>query len=123
MPESQEVTTVINRHVKPGQDQNYAAWFSMIVDAMKTFPGYGGTTVVIPEGPDRDMRIIIYRFADKATLDNWESSKARKELLSEVDKYSTQVYVKATGLEKWLKLPDVHSVVAPRSGRWQPSCF
>jgi len=113
MSEDAEVTTIINRHIKPGHDKDYADWFGRILDTMKKFPGYRGTTAVVPGGRDQDARIVVYRFADKTTMDNWESSPERKKLLSEVDNYATQVYTKASGLETWFELPNTHSVVAP----------
>jgi hypothetical protein len=111
--ESTEVTTVINRHIKPGHDADYAEWFGRILEVMKKFPGYRGVTVVVPGGSDPDARIILYRFADTASMEKWENSAERNNLLSELDRYSIQVYTKATGLETWFELPNIHSVVPP----------
>jgi uncharacterized protein len=113
MSEGTEVTTVITRHIKPGHDKEYAGWFGRILEAMKKFPGYRGATVVVPGGTDPDARIVLYRFADKTTMENWENSPERKKLLSEVENYSTQIYTKASGLETWFELPNTHSVVPP----------
>jgi uncharacterized protein len=111
--ESTEVTTVISRHIKPGRDKEYSEWFGRILDTMKKFPGYRGATIVVPAGADQDARIIVYRFADKATMENWENSPERKNLLSEMENYAAQTYVKASGLETWFQLPNTHSVVPP----------
>ncbi len=113
MSETSEVTTVISRHIKPGHDKDYAEWFGRILDEIKKFPGYRGVTVVAPGGTDPDARIVVYRFADKTMMENWESSPERKKLLSEVENYATQIYTKASGLETWFELPNTHSVVAP----------
>ncbi len=108
-----EVTTVINRHIKPGHEKEYADWFGRILDTMKNFPGYRGVTVVVPRGTDPDARIILYRFADKTAMENWENSPERKKLVSEVENYATQIYTRASGLETWFNLPNTHSVVPP----------
>lgn len=113
MSEDTEITTVVTRHIKPGRDKEYAEWFGRLLDAIRKFPGYRGNTVVIPPGVDPDVRIVVYRFADKSSLDKWEDSPERKKLLSEVDHYSTQTYSKASGLETWFQLPNTHSVVPP----------
>lgn len=113
MSEGAEVTTVINRHIKPGHEKEYADWFGRILDTMKKFPGYRGVTVVVPGEADPDARIILYRFADKTSIENWENSPERKKLLSEVENYATQIYTRASGLETWFELPDTHSVVPP----------
>ena len=113
MSEGAEVTAVVSRHVKPGRDKDYAEWFGRVLEAIRRFPGYRGVTSVIPGGNDPDARIVVYRFADKASMDAWESSPERKALLSEVEEYATQVYTKATGLETWFALPNTHSVVPP----------
>lgn len=111
--QSGEVTTVVTRHVKPGHDKDYAEWFGRVIQTIKRFPGYRGVTSFVPPGPDKDARIVVYRFADKAAMDGWESSPQRKKLLEEVQNYATQVYSEATGLETWFELPNTHSVVPP----------
>ncbi len=83
-----------------------------MVEATKKSPGFRGITVIVPDG-DPDARIILYRFADIATMENWENSPERKQLLSEVDKYATQVYDKASGLETWFHVPDNQPMSKP----------
>jgi antibiotic biosynthesis monooxygenase (ABM) superfamily enzyme len=108
-----EVTAIINRHIKPGREKEYSDWFGRALETMKKFPGYRGVTAVVPGEADPDARIVLYRFADRTSMDNWEGSPERKKLLAEVENYSTQSYSKASGLETWFVLPNVHSVVAP----------
>jgi antibiotic biosynthesis monooxygenase (ABM) superfamily enzyme len=101
--ESKEVTVMINRRVKPGLELEYANWFGRLVEAVKKAPGFRGITVIVPD--DKDSRIILYRFADTETNENWENSSIRKELLSEANEYATQTYESAGGLETWFHLP------------------
>lgn len=108
-----EVTRVVNRHIKPGHETDYNDWFDRIRNTMRTFPGYKGASVIIPGG-DLDARIIIYRFKDQKSADNWEESNERQKLLWEVDKYATQSYSVAKGMETWFELPNTHkSSAAP----------
>jgi len=113
MSQDTEVTTVISRHIRPGREKEYAEWFTRILDTIKKFPGYRGTNVVVPGGMDPDDRIVLYRFDDKTSMENWENSPERKMLLSEVENYATQIYTKATGLETWFELPNSHAVIPP----------
>ena len=114
MSESQEVTTVVQRHIKPGHDKNYDQWFDRLLKVLKTFPRFRGITVVVPGGKEPGVRIVIYRFADKESMDKWESSPERKELFAELENYATQAFApQATGLETWFKLPDSSFVVPP----------
>jgi uncharacterized protein len=84
-----------------------------LVQTVKAFPGYRGITAVVPGGADRDFRIVMLRFADKASMGNWEASPERKRLREEVENYATQVFNKATGLETWFELPNTHAIVPP----------
>ena len=106
--DAEEVTTVVNRRIKKGHELEYANWFGRITEAIKKVPGFRGVTVLVPGG-DSDLRIVLYRFADISTTNAWESSPERKELMSEIKEYGTQVYDKAGGLETWFHISDARS--------------
>ena len=106
--EREEVTTIVNRRIKKGHELEYANWFGRITEAIKKAPGFRGVTVLVPGG-DSDLRIILYRFANITTMDAWEGSSERKELMSEVNEYASQVYDKAGGLETWFHVSDARS--------------
>lgn len=105
---SEEVTTIVNRRIKKGHELEYANWFGRVTEAIKKAPGFRGVTVLVPGG-DSDLRIILYRFADVGTMEAWENSPERKELMSEIEGYATQVYDKAGGLETWFHISDARS--------------
>lgn len=108
MPEkAEEVTTIVSRRIKPGHELEYANWFGRIAEAIKKSPGFKGITVIVPE--DSDSRIILYRFANEETLQGWEDSPVRKELMSEVGRYATQTYDKMGGAETWFHVQDARS--------------
>ena len=104
----EEVTTIVNRRIKKGHELEYANWFGRITETIKKAPGFRGITVLVPGG-DSDLRIVLFRFADIPTMEAWESSPERKELMSEVNEYATQVYDKAGGLETWFHISDARS--------------
>ena len=104
MPETAEVTTIVTRRIKPGHELEYANWFGRITEAIKKSPGFKGITVIVPE--DSDSRIVLYRFADPRAMESWENSPARKELMSEVEKYASQTYDKMGGAETWFHVRD-----------------
>jgi len=76
---SKEVTIVISRKVKPGYDKEYDEWLRRYLMLEKKVPGYVGATIITQGGTASAIRHIIYRFSDKASLDAWENSEARKQ--------------------------------------------
>ena len=59
-----------------------------------------------------NVRYIIRRFTDKASMQVWDNSQESKKLLEEVNSYSTRHYETTTGLETWFAVPDLKSAVA-----------
>ena len=100
-----EVTTIVARRIRPGRELEYANWFGRVTEAMKKSAGFRGMTVILPDAKDPGARIILYRFADAAAIENWEKSAASEELVSEADEYAVQVYDRAGGMETWFSLP------------------
>jgi EmrB/QacA subfamily drug resistance transporter len=100
-----EVTTMVIRRIKSGQELEYANWFGRIKEAIKKSPGFRGMTVIVPGDKDPGTRIIMYRFADIAAMENWENSAAREEFISEVNEHAGQIYGRAGGMETWFSLP------------------
>ena len=105
----EEVTTMVSRQIKRGHELDYANWFGRLSEAIRKAPGFSGMSVIIP-GKDPDARIVLYRFADAQSMEDWENSPERKALMVEVKKYATQSYAKMGGMETWFHVPDVRSV-------------
>jgi antibiotic biosynthesis monooxygenase (ABM) superfamily enzyme len=110
-----EFTEVITRNIIPGNEKNYDDWLQRFMKSERQFPGYLGTTVIVPGGNISSVRYVINRFADQASLKNWENSEIALKLIEEVSKYSTRERV--TGLETWFILPNLKTIVAPP--RWK----
>lgn len=106
-------TLVVSRRIRPRQEQAYEDWLRRAIQAARAFPGYMGVTTLSPEGVDSDLRYLIWRFDNAATLEAWEKSDTRNKLVAEVQNYSTQHYEKATGMETWFSLPGIKKVQAP----------
>jgi antibiotic biosynthesis monooxygenase (ABM) superfamily enzyme len=118
---SKEITEVISRNILPGHEKDYDGWLERFMRSEKQFPGYLGTTIIIPEGNTSfSVRYIINRFKDEASLEAWENSEEAAILLEEVNKYTTRHYERATGLETWFSLPRLKgSAVPPPPPRWK----
>jgi len=108
---------MVSRRIKPGREKEYSDWVHRVIAAVNEFPGYRGVTTLAPQGFDSDVRYVIWRFDNQKDLDNWEKSEVRTKFFLEVQNYAEQRYEKATGMETWFSLPDMHRVVAPP--RWK----
>jgi uncharacterized protein len=100
---TEEVTTIVARHIKLGQESNFENWMHRMASAVATAKGFRGITVIAPE-EDAQVRYIIYRFSDPHHLERWELSKTKNKLILELEHYATQHYHRATGMETWFRL-------------------
>jgi antibiotic biosynthesis monooxygenase (ABM) superfamily enzyme len=114
---SKTVTSLISRSIKPGYEKDYDDWLRRFLAFERKALGYLGTTVILPGGTNSNIRYIIRRFTDKASMEIWDKSSDVQKLLQEVNMYSTRHYETATGLETWFMLPDLKTVVPPP--RWK----
>jgi antibiotic biosynthesis monooxygenase (ABM) superfamily enzyme len=114
---SKTVTSVISRSIKPGYEKDYDDWVQRYLTLERKAPGYLGTTIILPGGTSSNVRYIIRRFTDKASMEIWDNSQEAQKLLEEVNNYSTRHYETTTGLETWFAVPDLKTVVAPP--RWK----
>ena len=109
----EEATLLVSRRIKQGRENEYGDWVRRVIAAANEFPGYRGVTTLAPQGFDSDVRYMIWRFDNQKDLDNWERSDVRHGFFVEVQNYAEQHYEKATGMETWFSLPEMHKVVAP----------
>jgi uncharacterized protein len=111
---SKTVTSLISRSIKPGYEKEYDDWLRRFLAFERRALGYLGTTVVIPGGTSSNIRYIIRRFTDRASMEIWDNSPDVQKLLNGANRHSTIHYKTATGLETWFVLPDLKTVVPPR---------
>ena len=117
MSSGEEATLVVSRRIRSGREKEYSDWVRRVIAAANEFPGYRGVTTLSPQGFDSDVRYVIWRFDNQKDLDNWERSEIRNKFFLEVQNYAEQRYEKATGMETWFSLPDMHRIAAPP--RWK----
>jgi uncharacterized protein len=103
---SKMVTSLVSRSIKPGYEKNYDGWLRRFLEFERKALGYLGTTVVLPGSTNSNIRYIIRRFTDKASMDIWDNSPEVQRLLQDANRYSTRHYETATGLETWFMLPN-----------------
>jgi len=105
-------TYVVRRNIFPGHERDYDDWLRRFIAEERTAPGYLGTTVISPGGSST-VRYIIHRFETSDSMNAWESSPHRLQMLEEAQKYSTPHFEKASGVETWFTLPDSLGMIAP----------
>jgi antibiotic biosynthesis monooxygenase (ABM) superfamily enzyme len=111
------VTIVVSRDVVPGHEAEYQAWMRRMIELARRFPGNLGATVLVPDAPPSNRRIVIHRWADEPSMHAWEASEERHRLLMEAEEFSTFQSQRATGLETWFSLRDLGLVRPPP--RWK----
>lgn len=75
---SKTVTSLISRSIKPGYEKEYDDWLRRFLAFERRALGYLGTTVVLPGGTSSNIRYIIRRFTDMASLEIWDNSPDAK---------------------------------------------
>ena len=108
------VTAVASRRVKPGREDEFEQWTSGILSAANGFPGYLGSNVVRPSGPEDDEYQIVFKFDHASNLKRWEESDERGAWLRRVQPLVHEENVRVlTGLETWFTLSSKPGEPAP----------
>ncbi len=104
--EDPPVTAIATRRVKKGREKEFEDWVSGILAAAQGFPGYLGSNVIRPGGPEDDEYQIVFQFDHESNLKNWEHSQERRHWLDKADPLINEENVRIlTGLETWFTLP------------------
>ncbi len=112
----QSVSVVVDREVLPGKKEEFENVLRGIIDACKTFPGYLGTDVHLPQIKGGMHYRIVFRFATLDELKNWEHSPVRQEWVQKIDKLikePTKLQI-ISGLETWFALPRCNAIIPPK---------
>ncbi len=105
--EDPPITAVASRRVKPGREGEFEEWISGLLSAAHGFPGYLGSNVVRPSGPEDDEYQIVFKFDHASNLKRWEESEERRRWLRKSEdliKEEPDIRI-LTGLETWFTLP------------------
>jgi antibiotic biosynthesis monooxygenase (ABM) superfamily enzyme len=105
--DSDPVTYIIRRRVKPERQAEFEAWLTGINQAATEFEGRLGVNVIRPTDPATADYVIIWRFNCYANLKKWEDSPVRQEWLDKSWQLTegTPDIQKLTGLEFWFTPP------------------
>ena len=123
-PATGAVTVSIVRHVAPEHAAQMVAWARSGSSLAERFSGFLGTGWVRP-APGSEEWHMLYRFADQASLDSWESSPERAWWLGSAQGLVGQSLVeRRTGIEGWFDEPvqrDVQDLRPPPAAppRWK----
>jgi antibiotic biosynthesis monooxygenase (ABM) superfamily enzyme len=99
------VTVSIVRHVAPENAAQMVAWVRSGSSLAERFPGFLGTGWVRPADHSEEWH-MLYRFADHASLDAWESSPQRAWWLGSAQGLVGESRVeRRTGIEGWFDEP------------------
>ena len=121
------VTVSIERHVAPENAAQMVAWVRAGSSLAERFDGFLGTGWVRP-ARGSDSWHMLYRFADHASLEAWESSPQRAWWLGSAQGLVGESRVeRRTGIEGWFEEPasrDVEDLrpAAPAPPRWKQAC-
>jgi antibiotic biosynthesis monooxygenase (ABM) superfamily enzyme len=100
-PEALPVTVSITRIVRPSLIPEVTRWVQAGVNLANRYPGFLGSGWVRSHGQSDEWH-MLYRFADRETLDHWEQSPDRQAWLAEGRDLVVESRVeRRTGIEGW----------------------
>jgi uncharacterized protein len=109
-----EITDVVASEIKPTHEGDFDSWLKRFLDHQKQASGYLGTTILVPPGNNSNVRIVITRFKNRISLDEWKKNEERLRMVEEVKSYGTPYYEHATGQETWFSIPGMTVSTPPR---------
>jgi uncharacterized protein len=112
---SAPLTVVVSRRVRKGQQDAFEALSSQMTERASRFPGYLGTAMFRPASPDDPEYRIVFKFRDRESLEQWESSEERAELLGQIESLLVQPSERevTSGIVTWFTLPGQNPVTPP----------
>lgn len=118
------VTVSVVRTVAPDHAAQMVAWLRAGASLAERFDGFLGVGWVRPAADSEEWH-MLYRFADQASLDAWESSSQREWWLASSQGLVGETRLeRRTGIEGWFDEPasyDVEDLRPPAPGppRWK----
>jgi hypothetical protein len=95
------VAMVFTHRVAKERVADYLAWRRKAIEAQAHYPGYLATEFFEPYGK-QDEWVDVVRYASLKDLENWMESKARRDLIDELDTIVESRHAhRVTGLEGW----------------------
>ncbi|MBK1887183.1 MULTISPECIES: antibiotic biosynthesis monooxygenase [Marinobacter] len=109
------LTVVVSRRVRKGQEAEFEKLSSQMTERASRFPGHLGATMFRPSSPEDPEYRIMFKFRDRQTLDAWEKSEDRAELLEQIESLLLQPSERdvTSGIITWFTLPGQNPVQPP----------
>lgn len=118
-PLSEQVSFVINHHVKPGHHEEYERWLHVVTAEAAKYRGHMGTHIARP-APGGDIYEIAVRFANRPDADAWINSQTRKDLVKRIESMIVEpekLKVKS-GIDYWFTSVTEGAEPPPRWKQW-----
>jgi antibiotic biosynthesis monooxygenase (ABM) superfamily enzyme len=105
---SESVTTVITRKVRPDRVDEFELWLSEGTPIARGFEGFLGRDIIRPSDHSHPEYVIIMRFDSYEHLRTWLESRDRHDWLEESKRLAEEEthIVQASGMELWFTLPN-----------------
>lgn len=109
------LTVVVSRRVIKGKESNFETLSTQMTQRASHFPGYLGATMFRPSSPDDPEYRIVFKFQDRDSLNAWEESEERRELLEQIESLLVQPSERevTSGIVTWFTLQGQNPVTPP----------
>lgn len=117
--DSEPVTVVVSRRVRPGCEAAYEAWLNRLIADAAALRGFLGAKVQRPAAGEPPVYTSVFRFDSLDNLRAFEGSDLRRRALAEVSDLveADAVWSRLTGLELWFAPPP--GTVVPQPSRFR----
>lgn len=104
--EPNDLTVVVHRRIKPGQEAEFEEAMKRFVNFALGFPGHRGINVIRPATGEHDY-IVVDKFADQATRDSFTATAQYKEWMERLGQHTegSPTIQQLSGLEGWFSRP------------------
>lgn len=113
------VTVVVSRRVSKGQEERFEQLSSEMTRRASSYAGYQGANLFRPANANDPEYRIIFKFADAASLEVWQASSERAEILEQIEPLlvSPSKVETLSGIVNWFTLPGHNPVKPPPKAR------
>ena len=104
-------TNIISEVVKRGYQADFEKWSKGINKVVSEQPGFLGLDILRPRDPSHLEYIIVVKFEDSETLNDWLTSNTFKGIFEKAKPFivSHRSQQQSHGIEQWFELPS-HAV-------------
>lgn len=109
------ITVIVSRRVKAEKVSEFESLTTEMTRRASQFEGYLGTTLFKPTAIDDPEYRIMFKFKDRESLNTWEASLQRAEVLVKIEALliSKSEREQISGLITWFSLPSTNPLTPP----------